>query len=98
MIHWQIKDNDVDDCSDFQDEIHEVVDRCIPIYIAEVFEIASNNLGLNHRHRDSELGYPEDADPCRILQINMYDELYKFVISNIDDWFEAVKEELENEK
>lgn len=88
----RIQSDELTECSDYSDALHEVVDGQVPHYYHEIFTVMSAD-GIDLEFDDSGL-IPDTKDVTRILQARIYEQLYNDV-SNSSElvWFEDPEED-----
>lgn len=92
----RIQYDEIAECDDYSDALHEVVDNMVPHYYHEIFTVMAAD-GIDHEFEDSGL-MPETKDVTRILQARIYEALYNDVSNSSEVvWFEAEESDEEDE-
>lgn len=63
------------------DSIHEIIESSIPVYTADLLEIALSNLRLATAQ---PWNMPEDVDPVTLISLN----IYELLCEEVQEWFD----------
>lgn len=85
-IQWYIKEKKVEDTQDLQrqleDDAHELIDGCVPIYYGDLANALSEDIGL--AQVDDEGLLPENPTVWQIIQTAIYERLTQHFYETIE--------------